>query len=137
MVNTNLIGFYNVLHCCVPILKEQKFGYVINMSSMSGTYGVKGLGGYCSTKYGVAGFSASLYKELVPLGIQVTYLCPGVVDTPLTASFPFKNEDQIATSEICKTVSFLLSLDATVAIEKIEIASTVTVNPNNLNSIAT
>ena len=78
MLTGAFIGIKNVF----PIMKAQKSGRIINMSSINGLIGFAGKAGYNSAKHGVIGL-----KRLQPYrardGITVNALCPGYVDTPL------------------------------------------------------
>ena len=78
MVETNLTAQFVVLKEIVPIMKSQKFGYIFNVASRAGKIGFVGNGAYSASKFGLVGLNESLYRELVPLGISVTALCPGL-----------------------------------------------------------
>jgi len=66
-----------------PVMKEQKFGRIINMSSINGVIGFEGKAGYNSAKHGVIGLTKVAALEGAEDGITVNALCPGYVDTPL------------------------------------------------------
>lgn len=66
-----------------PIMKEQKFGRIINMSSINGLIGFQGKAGYNSAKHGVIGLTKVAALEGAANGITVNAMCPGYVDTPL------------------------------------------------------
>lgn len=66
-----------------PIMKEQKFGRIINMSSINGLIGFAGKAAYNSAKHGVIGLTKVAALEGAPHGITVNAICPGYVDTPL------------------------------------------------------
>ncbi|MFD2213588.1 3-hydroxybutyrate dehydrogenase [Metabacillus endolithicus] len=66
-----------------PIMKEQKFGRIINMSSINGLIGFAGKAAYNSAKHGVIGLTKVTALEGAPHGITVNAICPGYVDTPL------------------------------------------------------
>lgn len=75
--NTELTYFF------VKPMMERKRGYIINMSSLSAFWPMPGITLYNSTKSYLRNFSISLHFELKRLGINVTAMCPGGVDTPL------------------------------------------------------
>ncbi|MCA1032447.1 3-hydroxybutyrate dehydrogenase [Bacillus timonensis] len=67
----------------LPIMKEQKFGRVINMASINGLVGFAGKAAYNSAKHGVIGLTKVAALEAAEHGITVNAVCPGYVDTPL------------------------------------------------------
>ena len=73
MILTNQFGAFSVLKNIVPIMKNQKEGYIFNIVSMSGVRVVQGNGAYCSSKYGFLALSESLSKELNEFGINVGF----------------------------------------------------------------
>jgi NAD(P)-dependent dehydrogenase (short-subunit alcohol dehydrogenase family) len=80
-VETNLWGVINVTRAALPVLREQRSGHVINVSSVGGRTVAAGLGPYQTSKWAVEGFSGVLQLEVAPLGIHVTIVEPGGFDT--------------------------------------------------------
>jgi NAD(P)-dependent dehydrogenase (short-subunit alcohol dehydrogenase family) len=81
-MGVNFWGVVNGVSTFLPILLDQKAGgHVVNTASMAGLVGMQWLGVYCASKFAVVGLSESLYRELRPLGIGVSVLCPMVVET--------------------------------------------------------
>lgn len=78
---TNVFGLFDVTRAVLPVMRRQRSGYIVNLSSIAGIRG--GLGGslYCSSKFAVEGFSESLAQELAPFGIHVTLVEPGFFRT--------------------------------------------------------
>ncbi len=85
MFKVNVYGIRNVVAACLPHMKPQGEGYIVNVSSMSGLVGLYGYTGYSSSKFAVVGFSYALRAEMKPYGIHVSVACPVQVDTPLLA----------------------------------------------------
>ena len=81
MIDTNLNGLFYATRAVVPRLREQGCGHVINVSSISGRLPLPGGCGYAASKYGVTGFSESLFHEVRDFGIKVTTVFPGSVDS--------------------------------------------------------
>jgi len=81
MMEVNMIGMARLTKLVVPQMKKQKSGLIINTASVAGrSVGLKG-SFYSSTKFAVMGYSEGLRKDLVPYGIKVATVCPGMVKT--------------------------------------------------------
>jgi short-subunit dehydrogenase len=78
---TNFFGVLNMTKKIIPIMRSQKSGTIINISSGAGQVGFPGISAYVSTKFAVEGFSESLTYELSPFGIKVIIIEPGVIKT--------------------------------------------------------
>ncbi|QAA81252.1 SDR family NAD(P)-dependent oxidoreductase [Aequorivita sp. H23M31] len=82
MVNTNLNGMYNITSEVVKLMKPKKgFTHIINIGSILGITTRAEGAAYSATKYGISGFSESLFKELREFDIKVSCLNPGSIDT--------------------------------------------------------
>ena len=77
----NVFGVMHVLRAALPVMREQRAGHVINISSIAGITGFDGASVYCATKYAIEGLSASLALELEKFGIHVTVVAPGFFRT--------------------------------------------------------
>ncbi|OBG32153.1 hypothetical protein A5672_26085 [Mycobacterium alsense] len=73
----NVFGTLTVLRAVLPVLRRQRAGHIINISSVGGLPGSAGWGIYNSTKFAVEGFSEAVAKGIAPLGIKVTIIEPG------------------------------------------------------------
>jgi NAD(P)-dependent dehydrogenase (short-subunit alcohol dehydrogenase family) len=80
-IDTNLLGVVNVTKAALPILREQGSGHIIQISSVGGRLATPGLSAYQAAKWAVGGFSSVLAREVQPLGIGVTVLEPGGMQT--------------------------------------------------------
>ncbi len=78
---TNFFGVLNITKKVIPIMRSQKSGTIINISSGAGQVGFPGISAYVSTKFAIEGFSESLTYELSPFGIKVIIIEPGVIKT--------------------------------------------------------
>jgi NAD(P)-dependent dehydrogenase (short-subunit alcohol dehydrogenase family) len=78
---TNVFGVHTVTRAMLPILRAQRSGYVVNISSAGGFTASPGWGAYNSSKFALEGMSESLSQELAPLGIKVMIVEPGYFRT--------------------------------------------------------
>jgi NAD(P)-dependent dehydrogenase (short-subunit alcohol dehydrogenase family) len=85
-VDANLFGVVNVTKAALPVLREQGGGHVIQVSSIGGRLATAGLSAYQAAKWAVGGFSEVLAREVGPLGIKVTVLEPGGMQTDWAGS---------------------------------------------------
>ncbi len=109
-LDINLLGAINFAKYVALEMKKQQFGYIINLSSMSGKISSATLGVYNASKFGLTGFSEALAKEMAGFGVKVTAICPGMVATEMTEEFNFKQEWMLHVDDICKTIGYLLDL---------------------------
>jgi NAD(P)-dependent dehydrogenase (short-subunit alcohol dehydrogenase family) len=77
MFETNFFGLAALTRAVLPIMRAQKSGAIVNVSSMGGFIGFPGSGYYAATKFAVEGMSESLSKEVAPFGIKVIIVEPG------------------------------------------------------------
>lgn len=82
MINVNINGLYFITAPLVSLMKKkQEFAHIINIGSILGKVGRAESAAYCTSKFGVQGFSEALSKELRSHTIKVTCLNPGSIDT--------------------------------------------------------
>ena len=77
MFETNVFGLAAMCRAVLPIMRAQKSGTIVNISSMGGVCGFPGIGYYNATKFAVEGLSEAMAKELEPLGVKVLIVEPG------------------------------------------------------------
>jgi NAD(P)-dependent dehydrogenase (short-subunit alcohol dehydrogenase family) len=78
---TNLYGLIRTTQAVLPIMRRQKSGIIVNISSAAGRFGLPGSSAYVSTKFAVEGLTESMSYELEPFGIKVILIEPGVIKT--------------------------------------------------------
>ncbi|NAL77847.1 SDR family oxidoreductase [Nitrososphaera sp. AFS] len=78
---TNVFGLIRTTQAVLPIMREQKSGIIVNISSVAGRLGYPGGSAYISTKFAIEGLSESMSYELEPFGIKVVIIEPGVIRT--------------------------------------------------------
>ncbi|HEY3351115.1 MAG TPA: SDR family NAD(P)-dependent oxidoreductase [Thermoanaerobaculia bacterium] len=84
ILEVNLTGVWRVLRAANPFLAHG--GRVVNLSSVTGRFGVAGMAAYATTKHGIIGLTRTLALELAPRKITVNAICPGWVDTEMGRS---------------------------------------------------
>jgi NAD(P)-dependent dehydrogenase (short-subunit alcohol dehydrogenase family) len=113
-IGANLRGLILATREGLPMLREAGAAHgkalIANMASIAGKQGQGWLSVYSATKAGVVGFSQATQKECQGQGIQVTALCPGFVDTPMTEFIRehVAQEQMIRPQDIVEAVRFLL-----------------------------
>ncbi|OAH13103.1 oxidoreductase [Streptomyces jeddahensis] len=93
--DTNVFGLANVTRAVLPVMRRQRSGRVLNLSSIGGFESAAGFGVYCSTKFAVEGLSEAMRAELAPLGIQVTIVEPGYFRTDFLDATSLLTEGRI------------------------------------------
>ena len=86
VINTNLTGTFRVTKLAAKGMLKQKWGRIINISSISGMMGNPGQANYSASKSGIDGFTRSLAKELGSRNITVNSVAPGFIATDMTDS---------------------------------------------------
>jgi NAD(P)-dependent dehydrogenase (short-subunit alcohol dehydrogenase family) len=80
-IETNFYGVVHLTRAALPIMRLQRSGHIINVSSVGGRIGIPGLSAYQAAKWAVGGFTEVLAQEVAPLGIKVVSLEPGGMRT--------------------------------------------------------
>ena len=122
VIRVDLKSLFNTCKAAVRKMMRQRYGRIINISSVVGIAGQGGQTNYAAAKAGVIGFTKSLAKELGPRGITVNAIAPGLIPTDLTADLgeellqaaieqtPLRRAGQA--EEIAFAVAFLASDEA-------------------------
>lgn len=84
VINVNLKGTYNVTKNVIPYMMKQKYGKIINISSVVGVSGNAGQVNYAASKAGIIGFTKSVAKELASRNILANCVAPGFIKTDMT-----------------------------------------------------
>jgi uncharacterized protein len=87
IMQVNYLGAVYCAHEALPSMVARRAGHIVNISSGAGLIGTLNMGAYCASKFALNGWSESLYHELKPLGIHVSVVCPGPVDTEFSREF--------------------------------------------------
>jgi NAD(P)-dependent dehydrogenase (short-subunit alcohol dehydrogenase family) len=81
VVDTNFYGVVNVTRAALPIMRKQRSGVILQISSLGGRLAVPGSAAYHAAKWAVGGFTESLAQEVAPFGVKVCALEPGGMRT--------------------------------------------------------
>jgi len=119
VINTNLGSMYRLCKACVKAMTKQRYGRIVNISSVVGSSGNAGQTNYCASKAGIEGFTRSLAKEIGSRGITVNSVAPGFIATDMTKDLPEKQTEVLLSQiplgrlgqpeEIASAVAFLVS----------------------------
>lgn len=85
VMNINLKSVFNITKCALKTLLKQRFGSIINMSSVVGIEGNGGQSNYAASKAGVIGFTKSIAQEIGSRNIRCNAIAPGFIETEMTA----------------------------------------------------
>jgi len=88
---TNLFGPIRMIKEVLPIMRKQRDGIIINVSSISGMLGIPGSSAYVSTKFALEGLSESISYEIEPYGIKLILIEPGVINTNFVSNLNLPN----------------------------------------------
>ncbi len=80
---TNLLGPMNVTRAVLPVMRKQRSGHIISISSAAGLVGFEFCSAYAAPKFGLEGWMESLQAEIAPFGINTTVVNPGFIRTEL------------------------------------------------------
>jgi NAD(P)-dependent dehydrogenase (short-subunit alcohol dehydrogenase family) len=94
--DTNVFGLFAMTRAVLPLMREQRMGNIINITSVAGLIGYPGSGYYAASKHAVEGWSDALRAEVLPLGIGVTCVEPGPFRTDWAGRSLRQTANQIA-----------------------------------------
>ncbi|UCF91187.1 MAG: SDR family oxidoreductase [Desulfobacterales bacterium] len=83
VLEVNLKGYFNFSRHVAPLFKDQKYGKIINITSINGLRGKFGQTNYSASKAGIIGFTKALAKELGGFGVNVNAVAPGLIETAM------------------------------------------------------
>jgi NAD(P)-dependent dehydrogenase (short-subunit alcohol dehydrogenase family) len=94
ILQVNLHGVVHGVVAAYPRMVEQGSGHIVNTASLAGIAPTPGATAYAMTKHGVVGLSTALRGEGAALGVKVSVVCPGFIDTPLKDSLTYLHLDK-------------------------------------------
>lgn len=99
VLDVNLVGPWNMMKATSRIMMKQRYGRIVNMSSVTGLSGNAGQTNYAAAKAGIIGMTKSYAKEVASRGITVNGVAPGFIDTDMTEAMP-----ENARAGICQNI---------------------------------
>ncbi|MCS5547204.1 MAG: 3-oxoacyl-[acyl-carrier-protein] reductase [SAR324 cluster bacterium] len=122
VIDVNLNGVFNVTKAVIRSMVKQRYGKIINISSVVGFSGNPGQVNYSSTKSALVGFTKSLAREVGTRGVTVNAVAPGFIDTAMTQALNESQQEAILqqiplgrmgdAGDIANAVTFLASKEA-------------------------
>jgi 3-oxoacyl-[acyl-carrier protein] reductase len=119
VMNTNLKGVFLCAQAVVKPMMRQRFGRIVNVTSVVGVIGNAGQCNYSAAKAGIIGFTRSLAREIISRNITVNAVAPGFIETDMTLALPEKAREVLLTqipaarygtpADVAAAVSFLAS----------------------------
>ena len=88
VININLKGYFNYIRACAPIFKEQRYGKIINLTSINGLRGKFGQSNYSAAKAGIIGLTKAVARELGKYNVNVNAVAPGMIMTEMYETVP-------------------------------------------------
>ncbi|HEX8369012.1 MAG TPA: SDR family oxidoreductase [Pyrinomonadaceae bacterium] len=122
VLETNLFGVFYTCHYAIPLMRERRGGYIINVSSLAGQNAHPKMAAYNASKFGLNGFTEAMMQEVRHDNIKVSLICPGSVNTEFGGgSVSPENAWQLQPADIAQAVLDLLNHKARSLPSKIEI----------------
>ena len=122
VLDVNLVGPWNMRKAVNRIMMKQRYGRIVNLSSVTGLMGNMGQTNYAAAKAGILGMTKSYAREVASRGITVNAVAPGFIDTDMTEAMPEGAKDKIITGipmgrtgkpeDVAEAVAFLASEQA-------------------------
>jgi len=104
VIATNLKGPFNCMRLASKIMMKQRYGRIVNMSSVIGIRGNAGQVNYAASKAGVIGMTKSLARELATRGVTVNAIAPGMIQTQMTNVLPEAVKEAMLNEIPCKRI---------------------------------
>jgi 3-oxoacyl-[acyl-carrier protein] reductase len=95
VIDTNLSSVFRMTQACLRGMVKERWGRIVNISSVVGMVGNPGQANYCASKAGILGFTKSLAQEVAIRNVTVNAVAPGFIDTPMTQKLDEQQREMI------------------------------------------
>ena len=122
VINTNLTGPFLLTQACISSMLKQRWGRIINVTSIFGQIGQAGQANYASSKAGLIGLTMAVAREVASRNITVNAVAPGFIETAMTSALSEELKEKMRTtvplgrtgtdSDVAHAVKFLASEEA-------------------------
>lgn len=134
MIDTNIKGLLYMSRKIIPLMIERKCGHIINLSSIAGKEVYPAGNVYCATKHAVSALTRSMRIDLLPYGIKVSSICPGMVETEFStirfhgdakkAQKVYEGLTPLSADDIAETIYFMATRPPHVNLDDVQIMPT-------------
>lgn len=138
MIDTNVKGLLYVTRALLPLIKTSDSGHILNIGSIAGTEVYPGGNVYCASKHAINALSKALRMELLPRGIRVSQIRPGLAETEFSlvrfkgdeakAADVYKGYKPLLAEDIARAVLFVIESPGHICINDLEITPTAQAN---------
>jgi 3-oxoacyl-[acyl-carrier protein] reductase len=104
VIETNVIGAFNMTRAVAPFMVSKRRGKIINLSSVAGEKGGRGQTNYAASKGAINAFTRALAVELAPRNITVNAVAPGVIDTEMSREVRERGGDQVTSRILLRRI---------------------------------
>ena len=142
MIDTNVKGLLYVTRCVAPMMIKNKKGHIINIGSTAGKEAYLNGNVYCATKFAVDALTKSMRIDMLPHGIRVSSVCPGMAETEFSvvrfhgdkdkAKNVYNGLQPLTAIDIADVIYFVASRPANVNISDIVVTPLAQANTNNI-----
>lgn len=142
MIDTNVKGMLYVTRCVAPMMIKNKKGHIINIGSTAGKGAYLNGNVYCATKFAVDALTQSMRIDMLPHGIRVSSVCPGMAETEFSvvrfhgdkdkAKNVYKGIQPLTAADIADVIYFVASRPTNVNISDIVVTPLAQANTNNI-----
>lgn len=96
VIDVNLKGAFNFIKCCQRPMSKERWGRIVNVSSVVGLHGTAGQTNYAASKAGLVGLSLAVAKELGSRNVTCNVIAPGFIETDMTTDLPEAMREHVA-----------------------------------------
>jgi NADP-dependent 3-hydroxy acid dehydrogenase YdfG len=142
MIDTNVKGLLYITRAVSPLMVARKKGHIINISSIAGHQVYANASVYCATKHAVEALNKGMRIDLLPFGIKVSAIAPGMVETEFSivrfkgdedrAASVYKGLTPLSATDIADALGFIVSRPAHVCINEMLIMPTAQANATSV-----